>query len=230
MNSDLKTLYAEQGFALVDDVVSPAKVDELRREVDQLLEHGDARGGVRHLLRRSHCLRIESMEGPVPALARSIVGPKAVATKLTLFTKTTKANWLVAWHQDLNITVRHRLEVPGFTAWSTKEGVVHVRPPVEVLEGVLAIRLHLDDTPADNGALRVLPGSHLHGRLSNDKIDRFRRETPETVCEVSVGGAMLMSPLLLHASSKASSPTQRRVLHFEYSASSLPSGLEWVDG
>jgi ectoine hydroxylase-related dioxygenase (phytanoyl-CoA dioxygenase family) len=96
------------------------------------------------------------------------------------------------------------------------------------LEQVIALRLHLDDTPAENGALRVLPGTHKLGRLSNRKIALLRRETQEVVCAVPAGGAMLMSPLLLHASSASDAPSRRRVLHVEFSAALLPGGLKWA--
>jgi hypothetical protein len=39
---------------------------------------------------------------------------------------------------------------------------------------------------------------------------------------------MLMSPLLLHASSAAAFPDRRRVLHLEYSAARLPGDLAWA--
>jgi ectoine hydroxylase-related dioxygenase (phytanoyl-CoA dioxygenase family) len=102
------------------------------------------------------------------------------------------------------------------------------QPPVAVIEATVAVRLHLDDTPADNGALRVLPGSHRAGRLSEVEVSRLRREIEEVVCPVPAGGAMLLRPLLLHASSSASHPDRRRVLHFEYSGAELPAGLEWA--
>ena len=52
-------------------------------------------------------------------------------------------------------------------------GVVHVRAPAEVLASVLALRLHLDDTPSENGALRVVLRSHLSGRLSRSEISQL---------------------------------------------------------
>jgi len=36
-----------------------------------------------------------------------------------------------------------------------------------------------------------------------------------------------MCPLILHASSKAVSPSHRRVIHIEYAGAELPGGLEW---
>jgi len=36
-----------------------------------------------------------------------------------------------------------------------------------------------------------------------------------------------MKPLILHASSKATSAARRRVLHFVYGPKVLPFGLQW---
>ena len=55
-----------------------------------------------------------------------------------------------------------------------KDGVPHVQPPVEILSGMLSIRVHLDETPESNGALRVIPGSHLLGRLSGSEASSLK--------------------------------------------------------
>ncbi|MEM7147216.1 MAG: phytanoyl-CoA dioxygenase family protein [Verrucomicrobiota bacterium] len=228
MEESLEVRLEEDGFAVTEDVMPATTVEALREETDPLLEESRARGGARNVLERSACLRAEAEDGVAARFAKRVLGPGARPTKLTVFNKSPDANWLIRWHQDSTITVRERRETPGFVGWSVKEGVVHVHPPAEVLEGVLALRLHLDDTPVDNGALRVLPGSHRFGLLSRDAIQEKRGEITEETCEVLSGGMMLMRPLLLHASAKASVPRNRRVLHFEYSAAALPGGLEWA--
>lgn len=228
MSKEFAERFGRLGFAVINEAISPEAVQELRREADRLFELSGSRGGARNLLPRSDRCRDEGESGATSRIAKQILGPKARPTKLTLFNKTPDANWLIRWHQDLAITVAERCEAPGFSSWSIKEGVHHVRPPARVLEGVLAIRLHLDDTPASNGALRVLPGSHRLGRLTRDAVHQLREESQEVICEVPQGGAMLMSPLLLHASSKAAAPKNRRVLHFEYAAAALPHGLQWA--
>jgi hypothetical protein len=43
----------------------------------------------------------------------------------------------------------------------------------------------------------------------------------------SATDALLMKPLILHASSKATSGARRRVLHFVYGPKVLPFGLRW---
>jgi hypothetical protein len=146
------------------------------------------------------------------------------------FDKSADANWIVPWHQDLTLALREHRETAGFGPWSTKDGIPHVQPPAELLGRMLAVRLHLDDSDATNGALRVLPGTHRLGRLSAEDIRRSRAEIPEFLCVARAGDALLMRPLLLHASGKSSGDRHRRVIHIEYAGFALPDGLAWHDG
>lgn len=143
------------------------------------------------------------------------------------FDKSPEKNWLVPWHQDLTLALRARAEVPGFGPWSVKDGIPHVQPPIELLQQMLTVRLHLDDADENNGALRVLPGSHRFGRLDAPQIQALRDERADFLCTASAGDALLMRPLLLHASSRSNCDRHRRILHIEYASFALPSGLEW---
>jgi len=143
------------------------------------------------------------------------------------FDKSPEANWLVTWHQDLTLALQSRADVAGFGPWSVKDGVPHVQPPVEFLEKMLTVRLHLDDADETNGALRVLPGSHRLGRLHFERIQQLRSQQPDFLCAVSAGDALLMRPLLLHASGRSTSGRHRRVLHIEYADFTLPAELQW---
>ena len=160
-------------------------------------------------------------------LIRPHLPEEPLPVRAIYFDKSPDANWLVAWHQDLTLTVRARADVPGFGPWSTKDGVPHVQPPVELMQQMLSVRLHLDDADAENGALRVLPGSHRLGRLSSERIQELRAQGSEVVCALSAGDAFLMRPLLLHASGRSTKASHRRVLHLEYAGFKLPSGLQW---
>lgn len=211
----------EDGFSIVADVMDPAGCLDLRRSLGPAHE-----AGRRGLL----------ASPPAAALARSnrlldLVRPhlpsEPFPVRAIYFDKSPLTNWLVAWHQDLTLAVRSRVDTPGFGPWSTKDGVPHVQPPVRLLEQMLAVRLHLDDADASNGALRVLPGSHRFGRLPPKRIQELRAAQTEFLCAVPAGGALLMRPLLLHASSRSTSTRHRRVLHIEYAGFGLPAGLEW---
>ena len=131
------------------------------------------------------------------------------------------------WHQDLTIATAERVEVAGFEPWTEKAGVPHVQPPTQVLESMLAIRVHLDDSTSANGPVRVLEGTHRMGRLSAEMIEGLRTSHTERECLVAAGGVLAFRPLLLHASSPSLTPSHRRVIHLEFAASELPAPLEW---
>jgi len=164
---------------------------------------------------------------PIREMVEPVLGASAFVVRGILFDKVPGANWLVRWHQDQIIPVAERREVPGFTAWSVKRGVPHVRPPVSVLEKMLTLRVHLDDCTRDNGALCIIPGSHRSGLLDQHEIDELVASRAPAICEAERGAVLAMRPLLLHASSPAASPTHRRVVHLEFAAEPLPGGLEW---
>jgi ectoine hydroxylase-related dioxygenase (phytanoyl-CoA dioxygenase family) len=120
-----------------------------------------------------------------------------------------------------------RADVPGYGPWTIKAGVSHVQPPVRILERMLSVRIHLDDCEESNGALRVLPGTHLLGRLTPGQIAEQQRSVAAISCAMPAGGVMLMRPLLVHSSSSASQAVHRRVIHIDYATSPLDSGLRW---
>jgi ectoine hydroxylase-related dioxygenase (phytanoyl-CoA dioxygenase family) len=159
---------------------------------------------------------------------RPVLGSAAKVVRATLFDKTDAANWKVPWHQDVTIAVSRRVEAEGFGPWSLKAGVLHVQAPTEILDRMISVRVHLDDCPAENGALRVIVGSHRFGRKPADSADEFLRGSSVVACAMKRGGVLLMRPLLFHASSAATMPSHRRVIHFDYAAAELPVGMGWA--
>ena len=158
-----------------------------------------------------------------------MLGSGARVVRSLLFDKSPDANWDVPWHQDTTIAVESQADVPGFGPWSIKENVPHVRPPSHVLASMLAVRINLDANTQTNGPLLVAPGSHKRG-INSDNLDSAIFESSKVACTTHAGGAVLMRPLLFHASRKATTPTHRRVLHLECSASHLSPPLQWSPG
>jgi hypothetical protein len=229
----LRAALARDGYAIVPEAVDVGTVDGLLTALAASAAPVDGlRAGTRHLLRDVPAVRALARSTALRAVAEAALGPGAFAVRGILFDKTPGANWKVIWHQDLTIAVREQRDVPAFGPWTEKSGVPHVQPPAALLAGMVAVRLHLDDCTEANGPVRVLPGSHLDGRLSPTAIDRWRATTPEIVCTVPRGGILAFHSLLLHASSPAREPAHRRVVHLEYAAaewSHLPGGLMWYD-
>jgi ectoine hydroxylase-related dioxygenase (phytanoyl-CoA dioxygenase family) len=220
------------GFAVVPRALDERALSSFEKSLETVAggEGVLRRGGVyaiRNLLEVLPAAREVARSAALRALVEPVLGPDCFAVRGVLFDKTPAAPWKVAWHQDVSIAVRERAEAEGFGAWSVKAGVVHVQPPARVLEGVLAVRLHLDDCDETNGPLRVLPGSHASGRLGAEEIRRRREEGEALTCVVPRGGALVMRPLLLHSSPAPTAPRRRRVVHFEFAAAPLPGGLRW---
>lgn len=76
-------------------------------------------------------------------------------------------------------------------------------------------------------AYRVIPGSHLAGKLSESVAAEIAKVKKSITCEMSAGGVLLMRPLLLHSSSASLIPGHRRVVHLDYAKVSLPEELNW---
>ncbi len=220
----------QDGFAIVLEVLSPGTTQGLTIEITEMLSKGTRALGyaMRHLVQRIPGVRRVAASAAIRNLVEPVLGSQAFVARSLLLDKTPDANWKVAWHQDLTIAVQARTESPGFHAWSVKDGVVHVQPPAAVLERMLTVRLHLDDCDSANAPLQVMLGSHRSGRLNPREIAEWRDRAPVRVCIVPRGGALLMRPLLLHASSSASEPSHRRVIQLEFAAESLPGGLQWL--
>jgi len=153
---------------------------------------------------------------------------KAQLVRAIVFDKTLESNWFVAWHQDKTVALSEKMEMPGWGPWSVKDGVVHVQPPLQVLENMLTFRIHLDPAGKKNGCLKVVPKSHEIGVIDQNEIASIVESSEVRFCEIGAGGAVLMRPHILHSSSKSKSGGHRRVLHLEYSNYQLESGLKWA--
>ena len=213
----------DQGFLAVPRVLQPSEVATLSAEVASLRR---GRAGLRHILTNDIIGRLAN-DARLVALASDLLGGSAQPFKCTLFDKSPTTNWLVTWHQDVALPIRARVEAAGWGPWSTKSGRLYALAPAEVLAGVVALRVHLDDSSAENGPLRVLPDTHRLGRLAEARIAELVQSTAAVDCLAPAGGVVALRPLAVHASSKSTSAVPRRVLHFEYATSvDLGSGIE----
>ncbi|MES2922142.1 MAG: phytanoyl-CoA dioxygenase family protein [Verrucomicrobiota bacterium] len=140
----------------------------------------------------------------------------AIAVQAIAFDKTPATNWKVAWHQDLMFPFAKRVTSEGFDIPTIKQGIDYARPPAGILGELLAARLHLDDCDSTNGPLRVSPGTHHSGILGTSEIPAHVADHGEIACLAKTGEVLLMRPLTIHASSQATEPKHRRILHLVY--------------
>jgi len=209
--------FDENGFAILPGCFSPEYLDRLLQEMSELAPQR-SRAGVRHALRFAPVAELARGQQMIE-LARQVLGPDAVPFRATLFDKSPTANWLVVWHQDTALPLRVRIETSGWGPWSVKEGIHYAHAPAATLSKVLALRVHLDDSSSKNGPLRVLPGTHKLGLLSDDSVHEVATRMALVDCIAPKGAVVAMRPLIIHASSKSHDELPRRVLHIEYAAS-----------
>lgn len=181
-----------------------------------------SRAGIRHLMANPTVAALASSDRLIEQ-AKEWLGGAAVPFRATLFEKSRRTNWLIPWHQDTAIPLTRRFDAAGWGPWSEKAGAIYSHAPAWALARVIALRVHLDTSHADNGPLRVVPGSHLGGVLTDRSVLEYASTHEQVECLSPRGGVIAMRPLLIHSSSKAQSSEVRRVLHLEY-ADSLDLG------
>ncbi len=160
-------------------------------------------------------------------IIHEVFGKNYFVVKSIYFDKPGTSNWYVAYHQDLTISVDKKIDIESFGPWTVKQNQFAVQPPVEILENIFTIRIHLDDTDENNGALRVIEKSHLKKIYGAETINWTKEK--EITCNVEKGGVMIMKPLILHSSGRTTNNKKRRVIHIEFADINLPDGLSWSE-
>lgn len=214
---------AQQGFALAPNFLSSTECDHI---AEQLQCSSKPAGSTRCLLQQSWCVDLAEQLHRRASQAELLTSSHA-AVQCTYFEKSLATNWLVAMHQDLSIPVAKKISHPALRGWSQKENTLFVQAPVALLQQLVAIRLHIDHCFDDDGPLRVVPGSHLQKQISPAAVTSLRQTYGEVTCTGTRGTALIMRPLLLHASSKTRNQGKRRVLHFLFGPRQLQYGLQW---
>lgn len=228
-----KSHILEYGFAVINNVFSKQELEEINtvlQSIDTSKENfrkSEDLFAIRQFLKEVPEIKDLVFNENIRKVVKEIFGEKYFVVKSIYFDKPETSNWYVAYHQDLTISVDKKLELPGFGPWTTKQSQFAVQPPVNVLENIYTIRIHLDDTDENNGALKVVPKSHAKGIYRPETID-WTVETEE-ICNVEKGGIMLMKPLTLHSSNRTTNGKKRRVIHIEFSDIELPEVLQWSE-
>ena len=222
MKADL--LFERDGAALFEKTVSIEDVVTLREEFSRL----EFKAGARPFELSDLVKSLISSNGCFGKIAQALGRANARPVRVLAFDKTPESNWNLGWHQDRVVALKEKHEVSGFQNWTLKNNRHHAEAPVELLQQMFSLRLHLDDCDASNGALKVLAGSADFGKLSDSEVRQISAEMTPFVCEAKLGNILAMKALAIHASEPSINPTHRRVLHVDYCDSELPSPLKWA--
>ncbi len=223
----------ENGFTIIDGIYTSSESNAILQAIasaalpSRYVVDSKELFAIRQFLKRIPGIKSLLLNKTILGLIRELFGNDYFIVKSIYFNKPEKSNWFVAYHQDLTISVKEKADVPGFLNRTSKEGHFTVQLPVALLEKNFTIRIHLDDTNAENGALKVIPGSHKKEIIKQNGFPAIKKE--EIICAVRQGGIMIMRPLLLHASSRTQNGKERKVIHIECSNSALPENLSWSE-
>lgn len=156
------------------------------------------------------------------------IDPQAKPVRIIAFNKSKDKNWGVPWHQDRIIAVSQKHNIEGFTNWSQKTGIWHCEPPQDLLDKMLFVRIHLDDTDAKNGAMKIAIGSHRNGIVLSEQADQRANTYPIESCDAKRGDVLILKMLTLHSSEASDQPSSRRVFRIDFASFDLPNPLKWA--
>ena len=232
-SKEIRERISAVGFTVIDSIYTADEIESILKAIGQVdtsrptFRRTIDLFAIRQFLKEVPEVFSLVFNDKLRSIITSVFGNDYFITKSIYFDKPEQSNWFVAYHQDLTISVDKKKDIAGYGPWTVKQNQFAVQPPLDILEDNFTIRIHLDDTDENNGALKVIPKSHLKGVYRPETID-WSHET-ETVCNVKRGGIMIMKPLLLHASNRTTNNNKRRVLHIEFSNRTLADELEWSE-
>jgi hypothetical protein len=217
-------LFESDGVALFQKAITFEDILTLREEFSRL----EFKAGARPFELSPLVISLLSNNGCFGRVTLALGRANARPVRVLAFDKTPESNWNLGWHQDRVVALKEKHEVSGFQNWTLKNNRHHAEAPVELLQQMFSLRLHLDDCSASNGALKVLAASADFGKLSDSEVRHRSTEMTPIVCEAKLGEILAMKALAIHASEPSINPTHRRVLHVDYCNCELPSPLRWA--
>ena len=178
-----------EGFAIINNVYNDNEIEKLISLIEHITENKTESGTFRKsqdlfAIRQFHKEIPETLpfifNQKLQDIIEATFGKGYFITKSIYFDKPEKSNWFVAYHQDLTISVDKKIEIENFENWTVKQNQFAVQPPTAILEKNFTIRIHLDKTTKENGALKVINNSHSKGIF---RVENLETEN-ETICEV----------------------------------------------
>jgi ectoine hydroxylase-related dioxygenase (phytanoyl-CoA dioxygenase family) len=228
-----RTQIEDTGFVTINNVFSDGEVEKILQLINQAdtsrktFRKSADLFAIRQFLKEVPGISNLILNDEFKLLIHSLFESDHFIVKSIYFDKPEQSNWFVSYHQDLTISVDRKVDLSDYSKWTVKQDQFSVQPPLNILKQIYTVRIHLDDTDENNGALKVVPGSHLKGVYRPEDID-WSKET-EQICDVTRGGVMIMKPLLLHSSSRTTNNNKRRVIHIEFCNQELHEELKWVE-
>jgi hypothetical protein len=159
------------GFVIIPAVLGELQCDVIAASVDSFASDSP---GTRGLLAHDWYRALVAALRAHPTVG-ALIPADHVAVQCTYFEKSVDNNWLVPVHQDLSIPAGARVEHPALRGWSEKEGALFVQAPAQLLETLVAVRVHLDPCLETDGPLQFVPATHARGRIDATEANRLKQ-------------------------------------------------------
>jgi len=172
-----KNTIADKGFSVISNVFSTEEIEKISEAIQNTdtskdtFRKSEDLFAIRQFLKEIPAFKDLIFNENLKTIIKEIFGENYFVVKSIYFDKPEKSNWYVAYHQDLTISVDKKVDLENFGPWTTKQNQFAVQPPLDILENIFTIRIHLDDTDENNGALKVVPTSHRKGIYRPETID-----------------------------------------------------------
>ncbi len=216
LNESQKQFYAEQGYLTglpaVYDATGVTALNEGIQQLYQLLENGETPTEIREWHEGSQFLFDICTHPQILDYVEDILGPDFFLWASSFFTKDPHTPDIVAWHQDAYY-------------WP-------LSPPESC-----TVWLAFSDSDRENGAMRVLPGSHRAGLIRHRKTDDENsaltlecdagtyREEDEVYLELKAGELSLHDDKIIHGSKGNNSDRPRIGFTIRYSRTNVKCDL-----
>jgi len=205
-----RTELADQGFTILPGYMSTDMLASMRTRVDELFaEEGDQAGSefrreenarrLANLVDKGEVFRDAISSATILALVESVLGPEFKLSSLNVRSAPPHSNSLQPLHVDMGLLPDQRGYAVCNTVWM------------------------LDDFTEENGALRVVPGSHRLGRRPQDVLADLNAVHPEEILVTGrAGTVVVMNAHLWHGGTANRTDGDRRALHGFYCRCDVP--------
>jgi hypothetical protein len=218
--------FMANGFQISDRLLTEALIEALQNLVDRGLKHTLAVSGTKGILRIPLISRLVALP-ELRIVASTALQAPAFCVRANLFDFSAQNAKPIPWHQDHTIPVKRPAQVEGFGPFTWVDGVCFAKAPPTVMSKLAVIYVSLDGMGENSPVLKLIPGSHVESIASESDKTRYVSENASIVPEIGRGGALVMSPLILHCQQVVESENPCRHIELMFAAADLPGGLEW---
>jgi len=201
---------AEIGFTVLEDYMGASLLDEMRARVDQLfIEEGSAAGSefkteenarrLANLVDKGEVFRQAIARKEMLALVESVLGEDFKLSSLNVRSANPHSSSVQPFHIDMGLLPDSKGYAVCNCVWM------------------------LDDFTTENGALRVIPGSHKWGKKPQEQLaDPYAQHPEELLVTGRAGTVVVMNAHAWHGGTANRTDKERRALHSFFCRHDIP--------